>query len=85
MIPDGEGEGVADPQGGVLAMIQIAVVLAVAVLVVGQIFGALPAPTGAMSTAFDAVETQTATAFELAPIVMIVIVSAIVIRQVRFA
>jgi hypothetical protein len=79
---DGAG-GLLDPREGVVAMINVAVVLAVAVLVVGQIFGALPAPTGALSGAYDQVENMTATAFELAPITMIVVVAAIVIRQIR--
>jgi hypothetical protein len=74
---------VLDPQEGIVGMVTVAIVLAVAVLIVGQIFGALPAPTGALSGAYDQVETLTAQAFELAPVVLIVIVAAIVIRQVK--
>jgi len=74
-----------DPQNTVTAMVQVAVVLAVAVLITGQIFGALPAPTGSLSAAYDQVEQLTATAFELAPVALIVIVAAAIIRQVRLA
>ena len=84
MSAAGDRPPAVDPQGGVLIMIQVAVVLAVGVLVTGQILGALPDVTGPMGTAATQVETLTGTAFELAPIVMIVIVSAIVIRQIRF-
>jgi hypothetical protein len=64
-------------------MIQVAVTLAVGVLIVGQIFDALPSTTGPLSNASDQVESLTATAFELAPIVLIVVVAALVIGVVR--
>jgi len=64
-------------------MIQIAVTLAVGVLIVGQIFAALPSTTGPLSNASDQVESLTGTAFELAPIVLVVIVAALVIGVVR--
>lgn len=84
MSASGDGAtDMLDPQEGVLAMIQIAIVLAVAVFITGQIFGALPAPTGALSGAYDQVESLTGQAFQLAGVVMIVVVAAIVIRQVR--
>lgn len=63
-------------------MVQVAVTLAVGVLIVGEIFNALPS-TGALSNASTAVENQTGTAFELAPIVLIVIVASLVIGVVR--
>jgi len=64
-------------------MIQVAVTLAVGVLIVGQIFDALPATSGPLSNASDQVESLTATAFELAPVVLIVVVAALVIGVVR--
>jgi hypothetical protein len=63
-------------------MVQVAVTLAVGVLIVGEIFNALP-NSGALTNASDAVETQTGTAFELAPIVLIVVVASLVIGVVR--
>jgi len=64
-------------------MIQIAVTLAVGVLVVSQIFDALPTVAGPLGNASDQVESLTATAFELAPIILIVVVAALVISVVR--
>jgi hypothetical protein len=64
-------------------MIQVAVTLAVGVLIVGQIFDALPSTSGPLSNASDQVESLTATAFELAPVVLIVVVAALVIGVVR--
>jgi len=64
-------------------MVQVAVTLAVGVLIVGQIFDALPAVSGPLSNASDQVESLTATAFELAPVVLIVVVAALVIGVVR--
>jgi hypothetical protein len=64
-------------------MIQVAVTLAVGVLIVGQIFDALPSTTGPLSNASDQVESLTGTAFELAPVVLIVVVAALVISVVR--
>ncbi|MFD1515705.1 hypothetical protein [Halomarina rubra] len=64
-------------------MIQVAVTLAVGVLVVGQIFDALPNSTGPLANASDQVESLTATAFELAPIVLIVVVAALVLNVIR--
>jgi hypothetical protein len=64
-------------------MIQVAVTLAVGVLIVGQIFDALPAVTGPLSNASSQVESLTADAFTLAPVVLIVVVAALVISVVR--
>lgn len=64
-------------------MVQVAVTLAIGVLIVGQIFDALPETTGPLANASDQVESLTATAFELAPIVLIVVVAALVIGVVR--
>lgn len=64
-------------------MVQVAVTLAIGVLIVGQIFDALPDTTGPLANASDQVESLTATAFELAPIVLIVVVAALVIGVVR--
>lgn len=64
-------------------MVQAAVTLAVGVLIVGSIFDALPAVDGPMSQAANQTEQLTGTAFELAPIVLIVIVAALVLRIVR--
>lgn len=84
MSASGDAAGdMLDPREGIVAMINVAIVLAVAVLIVGQIFGALPAPSGSLSGAFDTVESLTAQAFELAGVVMIVIVSGIVLRTIR--
>lgn len=69
--------------GRFVMMIQAAVTLAVGVLVVGSIFNALPAADGPMANASDQVERLTGTAFELAPIVLIVIVASLVLRIVR--
>ncbi len=64
-------------------MIQIAVTLAVGVLITGQIFDALPDASGPLGNASTQVEDLTATAFELAPVVLVVIVAALVIGVVR--
>lgn len=64
-------------------MVQVAVTLAVGVLIVGQIFDALPSSDGPLANASVQVEEMTATAFELAPIVLIVVVAALVIGVVR--
>jgi hypothetical protein len=79
----GDAPAPVDPNLAILGMIQIAVVLAVAVLITGNIFDAVPAATGPMANASTAVENQTGTAFELAPITLIVIVASIVIQIVR--
>jgi hypothetical protein len=72
-----------NPQVAILALIQMSIVLAVAVLVTGRVFEAMPALSGPMADAYTAVQTQTGTAFELAPIVLIVVVAAVVIATVR--
>jgi hypothetical protein len=64
-------------------MIQVAVTLAVGVLIVGQIFNSLPAVEGPLGNASDQVQDLTGTAFELAPVVLIVVVAALVISVVR--
>jgi len=64
-------------------MIRVAVTLAVGVLIVGQIFNALPAVDGPLGNASDQVESLTGTAFELAPIILIVVVASLVIQIVR--
>jgi hypothetical protein len=64
-------------------MIQIAVTLAVGVLITGEIFNALPSNSGPLGNASTQVESLTATAFELAPVVLVVIVAALVIGVVR--
>lgn len=64
-------------------MVQVAVTLAVGVLITGQIFSALPSTSGPLSNASSQVESLTATAFELAPVVLVVIVAALVIGVVR--
>ncbi|WP_254544098.1 hypothetical protein [Halomarina pelagica] len=64
-------------------MVQVAVTLAVGVLVLGQIFNALPETSGPLSNASAQVESLTATAFELAPIVLIVVVAALVLNVIR--
>jgi len=64
-------------------MIQVAVTLAVGVLIVGQIFNALPSVSGPLGNASDQVQSLTGTAFELAPVVLIVVVAALVISVVR--
>jgi hypothetical protein len=69
--------------GMVTMMVQIAVTLAVGVLVTGQIFGALPQTDGALGNASVQIQELTATAFELAPVILIVVVAAAVISVVR--
>lgn len=64
-------------------MVQAAVTLAVGVLIVGSIFDALPSVDGPMANASIQVQQLTGTAFELAPIVLIVIVAALVLSIVR--
>jgi hypothetical protein len=64
-------------------MIQLAVVLAVGVLIVGNIFNALPSVSGPLGNASDQVQTLTGTAFELAPVILIVVVASLVISVVR--
>lgn len=78
-----DGGAPLNPQVAVLTMVQISIVLGVAVLVVGRVFDALPSLSGPMSSAYTAVQTQTGTAFELAPIVLIVVVAGVVIATVR--
>jgi len=63
-------------------MVQVAVTLAVGVLVVGSVFTSLPS-NGALGNASTRVEDLTGQAFELAPIVLIVIVAALIIQVVR--
>ena len=66
------------------ALVQLSVTLAVGVLIVGQMFNAIPAPpNGSLTGAREQVVQLTATAFELAPVVLIVIVAAVVISVVR--
>lgn len=77
--------GLLHPQEGILALIRMSVALAVSVLVVGRVFGALPQPEGALSAAYASVEALTASAFELAPILLLIVVAGIVARQVRRA
>jgi len=64
-------------------MVQVAVTLAIGTLILGEIFAALPDNSGPMANASDRVEELTGTAFELAPILLIVIVAALVINVVR--
>jgi hypothetical protein len=64
-------------------MIQVAVTLAVGVLIVGQIFNSLPTVEGPLGNASEQVQSLTGTAFELAPVVLIVVVAALVISVVR--
>jgi len=63
-------------------LVQLSVTLAIGVLIVGTIFNALPKPD-ALTGAADQVEALTATAFELAPVILIVVVAAVVIASVR--
>jgi hypothetical protein len=63
-------------------MIQVAVILAVGVLIVGSIFDALPS-TGTLNGAQTQVQELTGQAFELAPIVLIVVVASLIVGVVR--
>jgi len=63
-------------------MVQVAVTLAVGVLVVGSVFSSLPSD-GTLGNASTRVEELTGQAFELAPIVLIVIVASLIIGVVR--
>jgi len=72
------------PENMSQALVQLSVTLAVGVLILGEIFNALPAPPkGSLRTASQQVEQITAQAFELAPVILIVIVAAVVISVVR--
>jgi hypothetical protein len=64
-------------------MIRASVTLGVGVLIVGEIFNSLPTPDGALSNASDTVESTTGDAFELAPVVLIVIVAGLILGAVR--
>jgi hypothetical protein len=85
--PDGEDLArigdVVIPQTMAPILVQLAVTLAIGVLVVGKVFNALPKPEGALTGAATQVEELTATAFELAPVILIVVVAAVVISVVR--
>lgn len=63
-------------------MIQVAVILAVGVLIVGSIFDALPS-SGTLNGAQTQVQNLTGQAFELAPIVLIVVVASLIVGVVR--
>ena len=72
------------PENMSQALVQLSVTLAVGVLIVGQMFNAIPAPpNGSLTGAREQVVQLTATAFELAPVILIVIVVAVVISVVR--
>jgi hypothetical protein len=64
-------------------MIQLAVTLAIGVLIVGQIFNALPTVDGPLGNASDQVQSLTGQAFELAPVILIVLVATLLIGVVR--
>jgi len=68
--------------GMVNLMVQVSVTLAIGVLIVGKIFNALPT-TPVFSSASTQVQELTATAFELAPVILIVLVASVVIGVVR--
>mgnify|MGYP007091097942 CR=1 FL=1 len=70
------------PENMSQALVQLSVTLAVGVLIVGQMFNAIPAPPDGALTG-QQVEQITAQAFELAPVILIVIVAAVVISVVR--
>jgi len=63
-------------------LVQLSITLAIGVLIVGKVFNALP-KADALTGAATQVEELTATAFELAPVVLIVVVAAVVISVVR--
>jgi len=71
------------PQNMSQVLVQLSITIAIGVLIVGTIFNALPQPEGALASASDQVEALTATAFELAPVILIVVVAAVVISVVR--
>jgi uncharacterized protein YqhQ len=64
-------------------MIQLAVTLAIGVLIVSQIFNALPTVDGPLGNASDQIESLTGQAFELAPIILIVLIAVLLISVVR--
>jgi len=68
--------------GMVNLMVQLSVTLAIGVLIVGKIFNALPT-SETFSGASQQVQELTATAFELAPVILIVVVASVVISVVR--
>ena len=72
------------PENMSQVLVQLSITLAIGVLIVGKVFNAIPAPpSGSLSTAREQVEQLTATSFELAPVILIVVVAAVVISVVR--
>jgi hypothetical protein len=71
------------PESMSQVLVQLSITLAIGVLIVGKVFNALPKPEGALTGAADQVEQLTATSFELAPVILIVVVAAVVISVVR--
>jgi len=63
-------------------MIQAAVMLAIGIFVTSQIFQAIP-DSNALPNATTAVQDLTGQAFEIAPIVLIVIVAVLILSFVR--
>jgi hypothetical protein len=64
-------------------MIQLAVTLAIGVLIVSQIFGALPTVDGPLGNASTQIQELTGQAFQLAPIILIVLIAVLLISVVR--
>lgn len=63
-------------------MIQAAVLLAVGIFVTSAVFSAIPSDSG-LGNASTAVQNLTGQAFEIAPIVLIVIVAVMILNFVR--
>lgn len=64
-------------------MIRAAVTLGLGVVVTAEVFNALPATAGPIGNSTDQVEQLTGTAFELAPVVLIVLVAGLVLGAIR--
>jgi hypothetical protein len=64
-------------------MIRAAVTLGIGVVVTAEVFNAFPSVSGPIGNATTQVENLTGTAFELAPVVLIVIVAGLVLGAIR--
>jgi len=80
-VPGGTRHGVMD---SFAMMIRGATLLAVGVFVVGAIFGSISLSSGdPLYSSFGTLEDLTGQAFEIAPIVLIVIVAVLILSFVR--
>lgn len=73
----------SDPeQQGFRDLVKVAILLGIAIIVMTEVLDILP-DSGAFVSAAGQVETLIGTAFELAPIILVVIVAAMVLHAIR--